>query len=284
VNKQNSTIFAAMLVFPNAKVNLGLEVLRRRDDGYHDIDTVMIPVPLRDALEFVPAAGAVDQYYYSGIPIPEGASANTVQKALELLRADFAIPPLDIYLHKAIPTGAGMGGGSADGAFMLAALNSNFNLGIDMSSLEGYASGIGSDCAFFIQNAPARATGRGEILEKINLNLSGYFLLVVYPGLHISTAQAYAKMVSVVPEYSPADIVLSKPIEQWRNYLINRFETYAFENFPAIARLRDAMYGSGALYAAMTGSGSAVFGIFGDSSMERSADIAGICSFREMEL
>ncbi len=273
-----------MLVFPNAKINLGLEVLCRRSDGYHDIDTVMIPVPVRDALEFVASANGVDNYHYSGLSIPQGAAANTIQKALELMRSDFEIPALDIYLHKAIPMGAGMGGGSADGAFMLLALNNHFGLHIDVPMLEGYASQIGSDCTFFIQNIPTRATGRGEILEQLDLNLNGHHLLLVYLGLHISTGQAYAKIMPEIPEFFPAQVVQTLPLAEWRKYLRNRFESYAFETFPAIKNLRDSMYAQGALYAAMTGSGSAVYGIFTDSDAARAAAIAAGFRFREMPL
>jgi 4-diphosphocytidyl-2-C-methyl-D-erythritol kinase len=264
-----------MLVFPNAKINLGLEVLGRRPDGFHDIDTVMVPVGVRDALEFVPCAGPEDVWHMSGLPIPAGGAANTVSRALELVRETVQVPPLHIYLHKAIPMGAGMGGGSADGAFMLQALYASFGKSPPVEVLEAQAARIGSDCPFFVRNVAARATGRGEVLEPVALNLSGYHVLLVYPGVHISTAQAYAAMRPEAAVVSPEEVVCTRPIHDWRYLLRNRFEEYAFGAFRQIEELRDRLYAGGALYAAMTGSGSAVYGIFDAMDKRLAGELAG---------
>ncbi len=270
-----------MLVFPNAKINLGLEVLRFREDGYHDIDTVMVPVGIRDALEFVPSKGKQDTYHYTGLPIPTSQHGNTVGNALSLLRQVAEIPPLDIYLHKTIPMGAGMGGGSADGAFMLKALDTHYQLHLGTEVLEGYAARIGSDCPFFIRNTPARATGRGELLAPINLALTAYHILLVYPEIHISTADAYREIKPAQPSHLPSEVVCNMPISEWKHLLLNRFEKFAFENYPLIESLRDSMYENGALYAAMTGSGSAIYGIFEMEDHQRAVKIASGLSYHE---
>ena len=251
-----------MLSFPNAKVNFGLQVLRKRSDGYHDIATVMFPVKgLCDALEFVPAPDR-DQFHLSGTAVPGPAEENICLKALNLMRRRFDIPPLHIYLHKAIPTGAGLGGGSADGAFMLTGLNAHFNLGLSDSELEAAAAELGSDCAFFVKNVPALSEGRGEELTPIDLDLTGNHIALVHPGIHMATGPAYAKITPSEAGEDPAKLVSNRPLSEWKGLLSNAFEPFAFETAPEIQNLRDAFYDAGALYAAMTGSGSAVFGIF----------------------
>ena len=251
-----------MLLFPNAKVNFGLNVLRKRADGYHDIATVMFPVKgLCDALEFVPASRR-DGFHLSGTAVPGPAEDNICLKAVALLRRNFDIPPLGIYLHKAVPTGAGLGGGSANGAFMLKGLNTEFKLGLSDGELESAAAELGSDCAFFVKNVPALSEGRGEVLTPISLDLNGMHIALVHPGIHMATGPAYAKIVPSEASESPAKTVMARPVSEWKDLLNNDFEAFAYETHPEIKRIRDAFYTAGAQYAAMTGSGSAVFGIF----------------------
>ena len=261
-----------MICFPNAKINLGLDVVRRRADGYHDIETVMYPVrALRDALEFVPS-GKSDELHLSGLKVPGDNGDNICLKALALLREDYEIPPLRIYLHKAIPMGAGLGGGSADAAFLLSALNAHFSLGLDQPALESRAATLGADCAFFVANQPAFAEGIGNLLTPVEEMLEGLHIAVVHAGLHISTAAAYAKIHPKQPASSAQQVVHSHPVSQWRHHLINAFEAHAFETFPALRIFRDKLYHAGAAYAAMTGSGSAVFGLFEEAPPK---DLAG---------
>lgn len=258
-----------MLIFPNAKINLGLHILRKRQDNYHDIHTVMVPVRnLSDALEFVPASGK-DQFHMSGLVVPGESSENICIKALALLRESFEIPPLRIYLHKHIPMGAGLGGGSADGAFFLTALNDHFKLGLKTAELENFAARLGSDCAFFIRNEPAISEGRGEVLRPIGLNLSGKALILVHLGLHISTAKAYANMQPEAGRPSLAAALAQEPMNHWKQLITNDFEAYAFQKFPVLKQVKEMLYKQGAEFAAMTGSGSAVYGIFEADVLER---------------
>ncbi len=181
-----------MITFPNAKINIGLNIVEKRPDGYHNLETIFYPVPVKDALEIVPSNGEKHSFHSSGILIEGAPDKNLVMKALHLLEKDFYVPGLDIYLEKAIPFGAGLGGGSADAAFMLKMLNEFLGLNLTGSQLEGYASKIGADCPFFIKNKPAFASGIGDILEPVELSLNGYFLVLVKPGIHISTPEAYS--------------------------------------------------------------------------------------------
>lgn len=252
----------SMLIFPSAKINLGLEVTSRRSDGYHDISSVFYPIALSDALEFVAQDSGADSYHYSGIPIPGPTDGNLCAKALYMMRQEVDIPFLQVFLHKAIPMGAGLGGGSSDAAFFLKALNDHFKAGFSNDRLRSMGAKIGSDVPFFIDNVPALAEGRGEILTQVASSLTGYHLVLVAPDIHISTAEAYAQ-VQVKPTLrSPADVVSKLPVSQWKDHLYNRFEKYAIRRFPEIGVIRDKLYDLGADYASMTGSGSAVYGIF----------------------
>ena len=249
-----------MLTFPNAKINLGLQVTGKLPNGYHTISSCLFPIPWCDALEFVEAKKTCFQS--SGIPIPGNQQDNLVLKALKLLRKDYPLPNLSIHLHKAIPMGAGLGGGSADGAFMLTMLNQEYQLFLDDSILEDYAAQLGSDCPFFVSNQPALATGTGTELEPLDLSLKGLHLLVVNPGIHISTREAYA---GVTPKQSETDLkalLLSKDFDQWRSALVNDFETSVFTNHPTLAQMKQTLYDLGAVYAAMSGSGSTLYGLF----------------------
>ncbi|GAA4306158.1 4-(cytidine 5'-diphospho)-2-C-methyl-D-erythritol kinase [Compostibacter hankyongensis] len=249
-----------MIAFPNCKVNLGLHVTAARPDGYHNLETFFYPLAVHDALEIIPAVAP--RFTATGLDIPGDPDDNLCLKAWHLLKNDFpALPPVAIYLHKAIPLGAGLGGGSADGAFMLRMLNERFSLGCSLERLEEYAARLGSDCSFFIRNTPALATGRGEMLEPFALDLSGYSWLLVCPPLHVSTAWAYRQL-EPHPPAAPLRELLSLPVLAWKDRLVNDFEAPVMAAHPEIARIREQLYAAGAFYAALSGSGAAVFAIF----------------------
>ena len=253
-----------MITFPNAKINLGLNIVRKRPDGYHDLETVFYPVPIEDALEVTPrkeAEGGKCHLRQSGMPIAGNADDNLVVKAYRLLDADFGLPPVDVHLYKHIPSGAGLGGGSADAAFMLKMLDQLFALGLTVEQLEAYATRLGADCAFFVRNRPVFAQGIGNIFSPISLTLSGYGLCLVKPDIFVSTRDAFAHVRPHRPDMSPRDIVLL-PVEEWRGRLVNDFEASVFPQFPRIAWIKDELYRRGAVYASMSGSGSSVFGLF----------------------
>jgi 4-diphosphocytidyl-2-C-methyl-D-erythritol kinase len=248
-----------MVVFPNAKINLGLNILRKRLDGFHEIASCMYPIGWADALEIVPA----EQFSFesSGIAIPGDTASNLCVKAYQLLRADFELPPVAIHLHKVVPIGAGLGGGSADAAFTLKALSELFGLGLSVAELQRYANLLGSDCAFFIENTPQYCTGRGECCETLPLSLSGKWILLVNPGLHIATAEAYAGVQPQQPE-KELRTLLSAPLSTWRKTVSNDFEASLFPSYPLLNQLKEELYHRGATYASMSGSGSTLFGIF----------------------
>lgn len=254
-----------MVVFPNAKINLGLSVIERRTDGYHNIESIFFPIPLCDVLEFVEAPGQ-DRHAFasSGIDVECKPDANLVMKCVERLGLESQLPPLNIFLHKVIPHGAGLGGGSSDAAFMLSALNEFLGLGFSREQLVAVAASIGSDCPFFLYNSACFVTGRGEVLTPVGLNLTGYHLLLVKPPVHVSTARAYAGIVPARPRVPVQQALQTRP-EEWRFFLNNDFEAVVFKVYPEIESLKRMMYERGAVYAAMSGSGSAVFGLFSES-------------------
>lgn len=259
-----------MVVFPNAKINLGLNVLSKREDGYHEIATPMVPVDFCDILEVM--EGKKFSFECSGVETGEGDADNLCVKAFRLLQKDFDLPEVQMYLHKQIPVGAGLGGGSSDAAFVLKAVNEIFQLFLDESILEDYASRLGSDCPFFIQNKPAIATGRGEQLEPVPLSFSGKKVLLVYPDIAVGTAEAYQGIQPAEPELPVMQIIRSFPLEQWHQYLRNDFEHTIFSKYPEIQAIKDRLYENGALYAGMSGSGSAVYGIFNESTLPDHVD------------
>lgn len=256
-----------MLVFPNAKINLGLQVTEKLSNGYHAINTCFYPIPLKDALEFVPAKKKTS-FNSSGSSIPSDGKDNLVLRAYKLLKKDFQLPEIDIHLHKHIPIGAGLGGGSADAAFMLKALNEYYQIFLDYSILEDYAAQLGSDCPFFISNEPALATGTGTELSPFDLNLSGLHMILINPGIHISTQVAYASVTPKQPEHELSQILKSKDFERWKDQLVNDFETSVFEKHGELADIKNLLYENGAQYAAMSGSGSSIFGIFKEQPKE----------------
>lgn len=250
-----------MVCFPPCKINLGLNVLRKRSDGYHDIETCFYPVAWTDILEVIPSKAFA--FTSSGDAIPGDASDNLCVRAYRLLEKDYSLPPVQIHLHKLLPTGAGLGGGSSDAAWTLRALDEMFNLKLTKEELKHKAAALGSDCAFFIDDQPMLGSGRGEVLTPIDVSLKGMYLAIVKPEVHISTAQAYAGVVPHVPPDSLVD-VLRGGFDSWRTHLKNDFEISVFHKFPVVGEVKHALYRAGAVYACMSGSGSAVFGIFTD--------------------
>lgn len=248
-----------MLCFPNAKINLGLNVVSKRPDGYHNIETIFYPVPVKDALEVV--AAPRDSFTQTGIRVDGTASGNLVMKALRLMRQYYEVPPLETHLLKAIPFGAGLGGGSADAAFMLKLVNDFCGLQLSVSRLEEIAALIGADCPFFIRNIPVFATGTGNIFTPVTLSLKGYFLCLVKPGIVISTPEAYSQVTPKQPFISLLQVI-KQPITGWREIMENDFERSVFPRYPLIAAIKESMYEAGAVYASMSGSGSSVFGLF----------------------
>lgn len=248
-----------MVTFPPCKINIGLQVINKRPDGYHDLVTCFYPVPWTDILELIPAADF--EFTSSGNPIPGPTEANLCIKAYQLLKRDFELGPVKIHLHKIIPTGAGLGGGSADGAYTLRMLNTIFRLQLSQQTLMEYAAALGSDCAFFIQDDAMMGKGRGEILTEATGVLRGKFLVIVKPNIHVSTAEAFA---GIRPQHPPHDLkaLLIQPMTQWKLHLKNDFEESVFSKHPAIKTIKEKLYTAGALYASMTGTGAAVFGIF----------------------
>ncbi|MDO4162987.1 MAG: 4-(cytidine 5'-diphospho)-2-C-methyl-D-erythritol kinase [Bacteroides sp.] len=259
-----------MLTFPNAKINLGLNITEKRPDGYHNLETIFYPIPIEDALEVTvrsetnatPSTQTVKyQLFQFGLEIAGEAENNLVVKAYKLLDKAFNLPPIDIHLFKHIPSGAGLGGGSADAAFMLKLLNEQFQLNLTTQQLEKYAATLGADCAFFIQNQPTYAEGIGNLFSPISLSLKGYQILLVKPDVFVSTREAFAKIKPRHPEVSLKDIV-RQPVETWKDTMVNDFEESVFPQFPVIGAIKQELYQQGAVYAAMSGSGSSVFGLF----------------------
>lgn len=249
-----------MVSFPNCKINLGLNITSKRADGYHNLETVFYPIELKDVLEVIQST--TFSFACTGLPVEDATSNNLCVKAYQLLKKDFpGLPPVAIHLHKAIPMGAGLGGGSADGAFMLTLLNKKFRLGITEEKLTAYALLLGSDCPFFIINKTCFATGRGEKLKPITIDLSAYTIVIINPGIHISTKEAFATLTPTEPAVSIKEII-KQPITAWKDLLKNDFETTILPRYAAIAEIKQTLYRQGALYASMTGTGSTVYGIF----------------------
>ncbi|MBC7571918.1 MAG: 4-(cytidine 5'-diphospho)-2-C-methyl-D-erythritol kinase [Spirosoma sp.] len=249
-----------MLSFPNAKINIGLRITAKRPDGFHTLQSGFYPVNWTDALEIIPTETFA--FSSSGLTIPgSNPGQNLCVRAYNMLRADFHLPPVQIHLHKIIPIGAGLGGGSSDAAFALKMLNERFTLGLTMGQLENYARRLGSDCAFFVENRPVYCIAKGDVFEEIDLNLSGYHALLVYPNVAISTAEAYAGVRPQQPETSLRG-QLTAPVATWRDTVRNDFEDSLFPKYPLLARIKAELYEAGAVYASMSGSGSTVYGLF----------------------
>ena len=260
-----------MILHPHAKINLGLRILRRRPDGYHDIESCMLPIGWADQLAVEIAAEATeDSYEIAGLAGELPIERNLVYKAVQLLRAQHSeIPPLQLKLEKIIPTEAGLGGGSADAAYTLLAINELCHLDLSTAQLEAMAGELGSDCPFFIQSRPVLVTGRGERLTPLTMppTLLGKWLLVVKPPIGMSTAEAYRQVTRHPEAEGKLTALLERPIGQWRELIVNDFESVVFAHYPELATLRDTLYRHGALYAAMSGSGTALYGIFDDNPL-----------------
>jgi len=255
-----------VIIFPNCKINLGLNIIRKRGDGFHDLETVFYPIPVCDVLEIIPVH---DEAYnndlslsVNGMTIEGSKEDNLCVKAFRLLKKDFPqLPPIRMYLYKTIPAGAGLGGGSADAVFTLKLLNNLFDLKLSWEQYFKYSTKLGSDCAFFIINEPCFAKGKGEILDRVNVDLRFYKFVLVNPNIRIHTANAFAQTTPAVPPISIKEII-QQPVNNWRDSLRNDFEESTFTQFPEIRKIKDALYEAGATYASMSGSGSSVYGIF----------------------
>lgn len=253
-----------MISFANAKINIGLNIIGKRTDGYHLLESVFYPFPLYDIIEIKPLDPRSDtRMEITGLHLPVEEN-NLCLQAYRLLSEQFDLPPIHIHLHKQIPYGAGLGGGSSDSAFVLKMLNDMFSLGLSIFQLENEAAKLGADCPFFIRNEPLYATGIGTELSPVSVDLSDKFLVIVKPEVHVPTAEAYQY---IVPQESGEDLrdMLHLPVQDWKFYVKNDFEEGIFERYPVVREIKLALYGHGALYASMSGSGSAVYGIFSKS-------------------
>ena len=253
-----------MLSFPNCKINLGLHIVGKRADGFHNLETVFYPVAFKDALELIPAINSSTQIEFTGtgLAVDGDIADNLCVKAYHLLKKDFPeLPAIKVHLHKTIPMGAGLGGGSADASFMLNMLNDKFKLNLSTSQLVTYALQLGSDCPFFIINKPCYATGRGEILEEIEVDLSAYKIVLINPGFQVNTGWAFSN-ISPAPIKKPVKEIVQQPVETWKHELKNDFEEPVFTAHPQIKEIKESLYNQCAIYAALSGSGSTVFGIF----------------------
>lgn len=248
-----------MISFPHAKINLGLNILRKREDGYHDLESLFVPVPWADVLEVIKASDF--SFSQSGLEIPPDGKANLCQRAYELLYESYSLAPVAIHLHKAIPIGAGLGGGSSDGAFMLKMLRDLFDLPLTNLELMDYARQLGSDCAFFLQSEAQFCYEKGDVFEAFPSDLKNIFIVLIYPDLQISTKEAYG-LVKAAPAEMPLREVLQKPFDIWREELQNDFEKFIIPHYPIIAEIKAQLYELGAFYASMSGSGSTLFGLF----------------------
>lgn len=256
-----------MLCFPNAKINLGLHITEKRSDGFHNIETVFYPIAWKDALEIIENKSWKSgvnkcQLHCSGIKIEGASDDNLINKAYNNLSAIKSLPPLNVYLHKAIPMGAGLGGGSADAAFFIKTLNTQFNLALSEEEILKEAAKLGSDCAFFIKNTPTYAFEKGDKFKDVNIDLSTYSILTVFPIIHSNTKLAYSRVTPKKANVNLIDFLSNSKPENWNGVLENNFEESVFYHFPEIKKLKEQLYSEGALYASLSGSGSSVFGIF----------------------
>ena len=253
-----------MYSLPNAKINIGLHIINRRSDGYHNLQTVFYPIPLADSLEIKEAKRLNRPYEFivSGLDIPDDGRDNIVVRVFLSMQKEFGLPPTSIFLSKHIPAGAGLGGGSSDAASMMQLLNDYYRLGLAAGEMEQRLSAFGADCPFFIRNKAVLAEGIGNEFTPINLSLADMYIVLVKPDVHISTPDAYA---NITPRGSQADLarlLLDTPVSQWRDAVSNDFENYVFSSYPSVAAIKQTLYDIGAVYASMSGSGSAVYGLF----------------------
>ena len=253
-----------MIVFPNAKINLGLNIVSKREDGYHNIESVFYPIPLFDILEVIPSENKGKEFDLEVIDLPNDGKQNLVEKAYRALSAKYEIPPIEVILKKCIPFAAGLGGGSADAAYMLKILSEMFIDGISNNELHEIGKSIGADVPFFIKNRPVFAEGIGTEFSDIDLSLKGYYIVLIKPDIAISTAEAYSGVKPTTPDYDLRE-TLKLPINKWKNVVKNDFEKSLFPKYPRLKAIKDRLYDAGAEYASMSGSGSSIFGIFKES-------------------
>lgn len=253
-----------MILFPNAKINLGLNVIEKRPDGFHNIETVFYPINWCDALEVLEGGSKPFDLETTGLTVAGPIEENIIFKAWKALSAEVKLPHLKVNLHKVLPMGAGLGGGSSDAAFFLKIANQKFSLGLSQEQLTNIARNLGADCAFFIENTPVFAVGKGDEFSSVKVNLKDYRILVVHPGINSNTKEAYDGVIPNKPLRSVKEIVENEPISNWKNCLVNDFEKSIFKKYPEVEKLKNQLYEAGAIYASMSGSGSAVFGIFKD--------------------
>lgn len=250
-----------MISFPNCKINIGLWVTEKRTDGYHNIQSIIVPVPWCDILEIIPSGSPETTLIVTGREVDIPIEQNLCYRAWQLLAENYNIPAVNIHLHKVVPTGAGLGGGSSDASFTLRLLNELFSLHLDDAKLQEHAESLGMDCPFFIQNVPALSSGRGEILQPVSLSLSGFYLILVKPSVYISTAEAYTGCIPRKRNKS-ISMLLNYPVYEWKEIVENDFENNVFELHPEIKEIKTRLYQAGAVFASMSGSGSTVYGIF----------------------
>lgn len=252
-----------MIYFPNAKINIGLNIVEKRPDGFHNIETIFYPIGMSDILE-ITKSDKITNFTNSGIQVEGGnIESNLCFKSYQLLKKDFTLPEINIHLHKLIPFGSGLGGGSSDASYTLIGLNRLFNLNLANKELISYAEQIGSDCAIFIKDESSFATERGNILNPVDLNLKGLTLVIIHPKIHINTGLAYSKSIPQKPKFKLNELI-KEPIENWKNTIYNDFEDVIFKEYPEIEDIKNRLYNLGALYSSMSGSGSSVYGIFKD--------------------
>ena len=248
-----------MILFPPCKINIGLHVLHKRNDGYHAIDSLMYPVSICDILEVIKSD--TFEFTNSGITIPGDGQMNICIKAFHLMQKEYGISPIKIHLHKVIPMGGGLGGGSSDGTYTLRAINDLFNLDLTEERLQELAAQLGSDCPFFVKAVPQVATGRGEVLAAVDFSLQGMYLYMVNIGIHVSTAQAFSKVAFYKKQETISELI-KNPFDQIKDELINSFESSVFDSYPILNEIKSIFFEEGAVYAAMSGSGSTMYGIF----------------------
>lgn len=253
-----------MVVFPHCKINIGLQVLAKRPDGFHEIQTIFYPLALYDVLEIIEAPSSIPHFSFtsSGLPVIVSAAKNICVKAYYAFKSAYpALPEIHMHLHKTIPMGAGLGGGSSDAAFVLKVLNEKFSAGLSEENISTLAAGLGSDCMFFTQNQPCFAEGRGEKLIPVSLDLSAYKIFLVYPEIHINTAKAFK---GIIPSHNPDDLqaAIKLPVTEWKNHISNDFEKTIFPQYPILSEIKQSLYNLGAVYVSMSGSGSTIYSIF----------------------
>ena len=248
-----------MICFPNCKINLGLNIVEKRNDGFHNIESIFYPVPLNDILEIVKSEKIV--FTMSGNKIQGPADSNLCIKAYRLLQEKYELPPINIHLHKVIPTGAGLGGGSSNAAFMIKLINSYFSLNMSIAQMQETARNIGSDCAFFIENKPVLATQKGDTFKDCQIDLTNYHIMLVKPNIHVSTPEAYS-LITPKKTTFPLTKIQNTSMNEWKECINNDFEKVIFEKHPEIKKIKERLYEMGAIYSSMSGSGSCVYGIF----------------------